>query len=166
MRSDHLKRHIGNHNDILSMLDDELRKELHTRQSLHISRLKRQQEIEEIAKEEGIPIILCRGESAALKNILDEDEKEEEDMLKDNQAYIEKIARGKRIFDILNKGIVREGSLSRERKEALHLYHKEHQLRDMSQAKLRPWQEHLFEITKAPSEREVIWVTGKDGNEG
>ena len=72
----------------------------------------------------------------------------------------------KRIFDILNKGIVREGSLSRERREARHLYHKEHQLRDMSQAKLRPWQEQLFEITKVPSEREVIWVIGKDGNEG
>ena len=96
----------------------------------------------------------------------EEDEKEEEDMVKDNQAYIEKIARGKRILDILIKSIVREGSLSRERKEALHLYHREHQLRDMSQAKLRPWQEHLFEITKTPSEREVIWVIGKDWNEG
>ena len=83
-------------------------------------------------------------------------------MLKDNQTYIEKIARGKRIFDILIKGIVREGSLSRERKDALHLYHKEHQLRDMSRAKLRPWQEQL----KVPSEREVIWVIGKDRNEG
>ena len=101
-----------------------------------------------------------------MKNDEEEDDEEEDDMLKDNQAYIEKIARGKRIFDILNKGIVREGSLSRERKEALHLYHKEHQLRDMSQAKLRPWQEQLFEITKVPSEREVIWVIGKDGNEG
>ena len=146
MRSDNLKRHIGSHNDILLMSDDEVRKELHMQQSLHITKQKRQQEIEEIAKEEGIPIILYRGERAALKNDEEEDEKEEEeeeeeeDMLKDNQGYIKKIARGKRIFDIWIKGIVREGSLLRERKEALHLYHKEHQLRDMSEAKLRPWQ--------------------------
>ena len=60
-----------------------------------------------------------------MKNDEEDEKEEEEDMVKDNQAYIEKIARGERIFDILIKGIVREGSLSRERKEALHLYHKE-----------------------------------------
>ena len=86
-------------------------------------------------------------------------------MLKDNQAYVKKITRGKRIFYTLNNGFVCQGSLSRERKEALNLYPKEHQLRDLSQVKLRPWQEKLFEFTKVPSERKVIWAIKKDGNE-
>ena len=86
MRSDSMKRHLQVHKDILLTSDEEVRKELHTRQSLHITRQKRQQEIEEIAKEEGIPIILCSVESAALKNDEEEDDEEEEedDMLKDN----------------------------------------------------------------------------------
>ena len=60
----------------------------------------------------------------------------------------------------------REGSPSRERKEALDLYRKEQHVRDLTQAELRPWQQKLFEISEVPSEREVIWVIGKDGNEG
>ena len=48
----------------------------------------------------------------------------------------------------------------------MDLYRKEQHVRDLTQAELRPWQQKLFEISEVPSEREVIWVIGKDGNEG
>lgn len=165
MRSDHLKRHIGRHNDIISMTDEEVREELHIRHTTHTLRNDRQQKIEEIAEQEGIPLIHCRDVIAEPVAVYSVDE-EEEDMLRDNQHYLEKIERGEGIANIINKGTIREGSLSRERKEALYLYRKEEQLRDLSQAELRPWQQQLLEITKVSSEREVIWVIGKNGNEG
>ena len=31
---------------------------------------------------------------------------------------------------------------------------------------LRPWQQQLLEIIKVPTDREIIWVIGKKGNEG
>ena len=54
-------------------------------------------------------------------NVLDDDELEK-DMIQDNKEYDCKIALGKRIYKILERGKVKEGSLSLERKEAFELY--------------------------------------------
>ena len=67
MRSDSMKRHLQVHNDILAMSDEEVRKELHRRHSAHIIRQERQEEIEEIAKEEGVPVMLWRNGIVPLK---------------------------------------------------------------------------------------------------
>ena len=87
-------------------------------------------------------------------------------MLRDNQHYLEKIERGEGIANIINKGTIREGSLSRERKEALYLYRKEQQLCDLSEADLRSWQQQALQFIKTPTERDIIWIIGKTGNEG
>ena len=68
MRSDRIKRHLRVRNDILAMSDEEVRKELHRRHSAHIIRQERQEEIEEIAKGEGVPVMLCRDGIVSPKN--------------------------------------------------------------------------------------------------
>ena len=56
MRSDHLKRHMQKHKDILSMTDDEAKEELRARHTAQMHREERRREIEEIALQEEIPI--------------------------------------------------------------------------------------------------------------
>ena len=68
-------------------------------------------------------------------------------------------------YKILNKGVVQEESFPPEWKKALDLYIKQKQKLDRENAKLRPWQQSLLEYIK-PTDREVIWVRGINGNEG
>ena len=154
IRSDNLKRHARIHKDILNMSEDDAREELRARHAAHIKRDEQRQKVIEIARQEDIPIdqVLC--------NDL------EEDMLQDNKDYLNKIELGKRINIIIEKGVVKEESLSRTRKEALDLYRKQIPIRNMEQVDLRAWQEQLMDAAAKPTEREVIWIQGVRGNEG
>ena len=58
-----------------------------------------------------------------------------------------------------------EESLRREYKEAKELYIKHRMNIDLENVILRPWQESLLQYIK-PTNREIIWVIGKKGNEG
>ena len=87
-------------------------------------------------------------------------------MLKDNQKYLEMIDHGKNIASIIDKGIVREESLSKDRKYALDLYRKQRPRFDIANMELRSWQEQALTIIEKPTERQVIWITGRQGNEG
>ena len=49
IRSDHVKRHMGTHKDIMAMTDEEAREELRTRHATELHREERRQEIKEIA---------------------------------------------------------------------------------------------------------------------
>ena len=104
------------------------------------------------------------------KEIIDnqplEEENLRESLLRDNQLYQEKIELGKNISLILDEGIVREESLTKERKLALDLYHRQEPRFDTSAVQLRPWQEEALKFFDSPSERQVIWITGRQGYEG
>ena len=52
-------------------------------------------------------------------------------------------------------------------KEAIDIYmtHKDDYLTDKV-VQLKPWQESLLEYTQQPSDREIVWIVGKEGNEG
>ena len=63
--------------------------------------------IEEIAQQENIPIELCVQTSSSKSKDL------EEELLQTNQDYLEKIELGKEIALIIDKGTVREESLTR-----------------------------------------------------
>ena len=67
---------------------------------------------------------------------------------------------------IIGDGDASEESLAKDDKNALDLYRKQKMLIDISNVLLRSWQEKLFEKFKNPSDREVIWVCGMQGNEG
>ena len=67
---------------------------------------------------------------------------------------------------IIEKGVVKEESLVKYRKDALYLYRKQRSRRDTAHIELRRWQQQLMDMIATPTEREIIWVQGMRGNEG
>ena len=163
MRSDTLKRHSESHRDILATSEEEIRDELKTRNTMHIQREERRQKVMEIAEQENIPVNHCN--VMAPVSTLDASSLREE-LLRDNQIYLNKIELGKEIAAIIEEGVVREESLTKDRKEALDIHRKQKPRIDIQIIQLRPWQEQAMKIIECPSERQVIWITGRRVGEG
>ena len=83
----------------------------------------------------------------------------------DAAEYKDKLKLGKIIYEEIEEHEIPEESLRREYKEAKELYIKHKKNIDLDNVILRLWQKALLEYIK-PSTREVIWVIGKQGNEG
>ena len=62
----------------------------------------------------------------------------EDEMLHDNQEYREKIELGREVVAMLQKRVVSEDSLSKEKKDALDLYQKRKSRINWKTAALRP----------------------------
>ena len=163
MRSDKVKRHAQSHKDILAMNNEEVRDELRARHAAELHREERRQEIEEIALQENIPI--SHVAASPVVSTLDVGSLREE-LLCDNQDYLDRIELGKQIAVIIDEGTVREESLTRIRKEALDLYRKQMPRIDIGMVQLRSWQQDLMQMIAKPSYREVFWICGFHGNEG
>ena len=157
IRSDHAKRHARTLKDILTMSDEDVRKELRSRQVVKMRREEQQQRVMEIAQQENISIDLP--EQTIDTELL------RSDLLRDNQEYLYQIELGKQISNIIDEGTVREESLTIERKKALILYRKTKPTIEIANVQLRPWQESLMNMM-IPSERTVFWIIGSKGNEG
>ena len=166
MRSDKLKRHVRTHTDILTMSDKEAREELRTRNKVHMQREERRQKIMEIAQQENIPIEHCKDVIQHPSSSTLDTSNLEEELLKNNQLYLDKIELGKQIAIIIDKGTVREESLTRHQKEALDTHRKQKPRIDIQHVELRTWQQQLMEMITIPSNREVFWICGLYGNEG
>ena len=81
--------------------------------------------------------------------------------------YQKKLVQGKKIYQKLGEGVVSYQALPREMKDEVDLYmQNQEDFRDVGNVELKPWQESLLEYTQQPSDREMIWVVGKEGNEG
>ena len=104
-------------------------------------------------------------QTSPAKTLLDIETLEAE-MFKDNQTHLENVELGKQVNDIIDKGLIREESLIKERKYALDLYRKQRPRFDIANVELRAWQEEALQFVEKPSERQVIWITGRRGNEG
>ena len=87
MRSDHLKRHRLIHKDLLSLPDHEIKEELRIRQEIKKEKERKQQQIEEIARENGYDI---PGEAVTIEQL-------EQNLLLDNKIYLDKIELGRSI---------------------------------------------------------------------
>ena len=162
MRSDILQRHIKKHKDLLSLPEEEVKEELRTRHATQLERDAKRQRIKEIANAEGIPVpeeIVETSSEFSGGNL-------REDMIKDNQLYLERIELGKNIEIIISEGDIHEESLTKERKAALDLYRKQRPRLDITAIELRAWQEQAMQLFETPTERQVIWITGRQGNEG
>ena len=83
----------------------------------------------------------------------------------DAAEYKNKLKLGKIVYEEIEEHEIPEESLRREYKEAKELYIKHKKNIDLDNVILRPWQKALLNHIK-PSTREVIWVIGKQGNEG
>ena len=97
----------------------------------------------------------------------DSDEDLEKEMVRNNIEYKRKITLGKKVYKILGRTDIEQGSLTLDMKEAIDIYmtHKDDYFTDKV-VQLKPWQESLLEYTQQPSDREIVWVVGKEGNEG
>ena len=86
-------------------------------------------------------------------------------LIRDDEEYKYKLAQGKILYQSMYDMDIAEESLRPEFKEMLELYRKQREYMNINQVILRPWQQSLLEHMK-PSDREIIWVMGKKGNEG
>ena len=86
-------------------------------------------------------------------------------LIRDDEEYKYKLAQGKILYQSMYDMDIAEESLRPEFKEMLDLYRKQREYMNINQVILRPWQQSLLEYMK-PSDREIIWVIGKKGNEG
>ena len=97
----------------------------------------------------------------------DSDEDLEKEMVRNNIEYKRKITLGKKVYKILGRTDIEQGSLTLDMKEAIDIYmtHKDDHFTDKV-VQLKPWQESLLEYVQKPCDREIFWVVGKEGNEG
>jgi hypothetical protein len=84
----------------------------------------------------------------------------------DKRIHAGKIELGHEIEAIIRDGDALEESLSKENKNALDLFRRQKMLINVSTVSLRAWQVDLLAKLQKPSDREVIWVCGVQGNEG
>ena len=116
MDSDKLKRHRRIHKDLLSLSEEEVKEELRKRHVIQLEREAKRKRVEDIALEQGVSL----PKEISNTQPLEKDDLRE-DLLKDNQLYLEKIETGKVISSIMDEGIIREESLTKVRKLALDL---------------------------------------------
>ena len=125
IRSDNVKRHQRTHKDLLVLSEEEVREELRARQEVAVEREQKIQKIEEIAQQEGIPLDLCTDATGPSTSSIPSDIELENFLLQQNRLYKDKVALGRRVAKILNKGIVFQEALPKEHKDALDIYQKQ-----------------------------------------
>ena len=158
MRSDTIKRHTRKHRDLYSLDEKYMREEIKERKRQYENREERKRLVREIAQEENAPLECIEDQ---IDTPVDEETLEDE-LMKGNQLYLDKIELGKQITAIIEKGIVKEESLTKNRKDALYLYRKQRAGRGMTHMELRPWKQELMELIATPTEREIIWAQHKE----
>ena len=151
MRSDNLKTHMKQHEK------DKFEKESLCSSSIHSSRTSLKEDTE---SKFSLDTTNKTYEVSTL-----ESEEMTKRLIKDDQEYKYKVERGKKIYEKVGNYGIKEESLCPEYKEMLDMYMKQRENIDIDNVILRLWQTSLLEYMK-PSYREVIWVVGKNGDEG
>ena len=147
MRSDHLKTHMKQHED--GKFENE--------SSCALSHRTSQTSLD---NESIISYVSASTEVSSTK-----EEELRRILIRDDEEYKYKLAQGKILYQSMYDMDIAEESLRPEFKEMLDLYRKQREYMNINQVILRPWQQSLLEYMK-PSDREIIWVIGKKGNEG
>ena len=147
MRSDHLKTHMKQHED------GKFENESSCALSLRTSKTS-------LDNESIISYVSASTEVSSTK-----EEELRRILQRDDEEYKYKLAQGKILYQSMYDMDIAEESLRPEFKEMLDLYRKQREYMNINQLILRPWQQSLLEHMK-PSDREIIWVIGKKGNEG
>ena len=73
---------------------------------------------------------------------------------------------GREIKHIVLKLHATIACLDKEKMEALELFENRGQVKEIKAVEWRPWQKEILEYVNNPTQRRVIWVVGKKGNEG
>merc|ERR1712055_994688 len=141
MRSDHLKRHMKQHDK------EKFENKSFCGSSIGTSRTSLQEsesDFSSISTYTSTPI----NEEFAIKS-----------MLMTADEYNNKLALGKIVAKTIKEKKIPPDSLSIEYKDALDLYWNKKQLMDIENVILKTWQESLLQYLK-PSNREIIWIQG------
>ena len=96
------------------------------------------------------------------------DEELEKRVININKEFNRKIELGRKLNKIVNKHGYNEHIFEWENdmKEALKTYKLHGKNMDMEDIEWRGWQRDLRQYLDKPCDRKVIWVVGKEGNEG
>ena len=90
----------------------------------------------------------------------------EKEVLADWKEFNRKIELGREVNKIVNKHGVNDASLSINNKEALKTYKLYGKNMDMKDIEWRGWQKDLRQYLDKECDRKIIWIVGKEGNEG
>ena len=71
-----------------------------------------------------------------------------------------KLELGRGIKEIITEDKIMKASLSAEDAEALELFEKHGQVKDVKPVEWRPWQKGVLEYINNPTPRRIIWVVG------
>ena len=165
MRAEKLQRHSQVHKDLLDLPEEEIKEELRIRHSKRQKREVKRQRIVEIATEEGLNIPTEIAAEVSSNKTLDRETLCKE-MEEENRRYIIKIELGRMISGILDEKSINEQSLNKEKQEALNLYRRQQPQFTILDVELRPWQQDAMKYFESPTKRNVIWIYGRNGNEG
>merc|ERR1712082_323013 len=96
------------------------------------------------------------------------DEELENEVININKEFNRKIELGRKLNKIVNKHEFNENIFECEKdmKEALKTYELHGKNMDMKDIEWRGWQMDLRKYLDKPCDRKVIWIVGKEGNEG
>ncbi len=89
-----------------------------------------------------------------------------EQLLLDNELYFKNVALGKQVFDVVSSGEIEQESLSPLHAYAFGLYNKMRPILKVESVELRAWQNQALQLLDEPTSRQVIWIKGRQGNEG
>ena len=96
----------------------------------------------------------------------DNDKELENRVIAQMEEFEEKIELGRKLKKIVNKYNFNVNGLERGMKDALDIYELHGKNMDMKDIEWRGWQRDLRQYLDKPCDRKVIWVVGKEGNEG
>ena len=80
--------------------------------------------------------------------------------------YNRKLELGREIKQIVQELNAPTACLSKDKKEALELFENRGQVKEIKAVEWRPWQRDMLEYVNSPTQRRIIWIVGKKGNEG
>ena len=86
-------------------------------------------------------------------------------LLNDQKQFNDKCQTGLFVKNALLTENIEPHSLRKEMKEALNIYEC-YTKPDMNSCSLKTWQHEVLTLIEKPSDREIIWIIGKRGNEG
>ena len=161
MRDDHLKRHMNSkHSNVSSTLHHSEEPLQYVKNIMVDGQNKAHDENNSQAEH-------CKGEDTG-GLLVSCGAKLKFELYRDNEVYQKNVDIGEQISILLKSENIREKSLSKQNKFCLDLFRAQRPTTDVENAELRLWQDQLLDIINLDEmeDRKIIWVIGKEGNEG
>ena len=87
-------------------------------------------------------------------------------VVNNSNEFMRKLELGRELKRIITENKYMKASLRAEHAEALEVFEKHGQVKDVKPVEWRPWQKGVLEYINNPTPRRIIWVVGGKGDEG